>query len=77
MLDGPFNDVLPWNYYRIPEIMGQGKGFVIQTECHLDESLLAAEKIYQDLCLLDIRLDIHDGSPALQRLTESLGKKVR
>ena len=57
--------------------MGQGKGFVIQTECHLDESLLAAEKIYQDLCLLDIRLDIHDGSPALQRLTESLGKKVR
>ena len=77
MLDGPFNDVLPWNYYRIPEIMGQGKGVVIQTECHLDESLLAAEKIYQDLCLLDIRLDIHDGSPALQRLTESLGKKVR
>lgn len=58
--------------------MGHGKGFVIRTECQLDESLLAAEKIYsKDMCILDIRLDIHDGSPALQRLTESLGKKVR
>jgi TPP-dependent 2-oxoacid decarboxylase len=77
MLDGPFNDILPWNYYRIPEIIGHGKGFVIQTEDQLEESLSAAEKIYsKELCILDVRLDIHDGSPALQRLTESLGKKV-
>jgi TPP-dependent 2-oxoacid decarboxylase len=78
MLDGPFNDVLSWNYYRIPEIISHGKGFVIETEDQFEESLLAAEKIYsQDLCILDVRLDTHDGSPALQRLTESLGKKVR
>jgi TPP-dependent 2-oxoacid decarboxylase len=77
MLDGPFNDILPWNYYRIPEIIGHGKGFVIETEDQLEESLSAAERIYsKDLCVLDIHLDIHDGSPALQRLTESLGKKV-
>jgi TPP-dependent 2-oxoacid decarboxylase len=77
MLDGPFNDILPWNYYRIPEIIGDGKGFVIQTEDQLEESLSAAEKIYsKELCILDVRLDIHDGSPALKRLTESLGKKV-
>src|ERR687887_504620 len=77
MLDGPFNDVLPWNYYRIPEIIGHGKGFVIETEDQLEESLSAAEKIYsKELCILDVRLDTHDGSAALQRLTESLGKKV-
>src|SRR5215212_6689149 len=77
MLDGPFNDVLPWNYYRIPEIIGHGRGFVIETEDQLEESLSAAETIYsKDLCVLDVHLDIHDGSPALQRLTESLGKKV-
>jgi TPP-dependent 2-oxoacid decarboxylase len=77
MLDGPFNDVLRWNYYRIPEIIGHGKGFVIETEDQFEESLSSAEKIYsQELCILDVRLDIHDGSPALQRLTESLGKKV-
>ncbi|MDQ3873523.1 MAG: thiamine pyrophosphate-binding protein [Thermoproteota archaeon] len=77
MLDGPFNDIMPWNYYRIPEIIGHGKGFVVETEDQLEESLLAAEKIYsKDPCILDVHLDIHDGSPALQRLTESLGKKV-
>jgi TPP-dependent 2-oxoacid decarboxylase len=77
MLDGPFNDVLPWNYYRIPGVLGHGKGFVVETEDQLEESFSAAENIYsQELCILDVRLDIHDGSPALQRLTESLGKKV-
>ncbi|MFL6395575.1 MAG: alpha-keto acid decarboxylase family protein [Nitrososphaeraceae archaeon] len=78
MLDGPFNDVLPWNYYRIPEVIGgHGKGFMIETEEQLEEAFLAAENIYsQELCILDVHLDIHDGSPALQRLTESLRKKV-
>jgi TPP-dependent 2-oxoacid decarboxylase len=77
MLDGPFNDVLPWNYYRIPEVIGHGKGFVIETEDQFEEALSAAENTYsQELCILDVRLDTHDGSPALQRLTESLGKKV-
>jgi TPP-dependent 2-oxoacid decarboxylase len=77
MLDGPFNDILPWNYYRIPEIICHGKGFVVDTEDQLEESLSAAEKIYsRELCILDVRLDVHDGSTALQRLTESLGKKV-
>jgi TPP-dependent 2-oxoacid decarboxylase len=77
MLDGPFNDILPWNYYLIPDIIDHGKGFVVQTEDQLEECLSAAEKIYsKDMCILDVRLDIHDGSPALQRLTETLGKKI-
>jgi TPP-dependent 2-oxoacid decarboxylase len=78
MLDGPFNDLLPWNYSQIPDVIGgHGKGFVIETEDQLEESLSAAEKIYsQELCILDVHLDIHDGSQALQRLTEALGKKV-
>jgi TPP-dependent 2-oxoacid decarboxylase len=78
MLDGPFNDVLPWNYYRIPEaIGGNGRGFMIETEDQLVEALFAAENTYSlEPCILDVRLDTHDGSAALQRLTESLGKKV-
>jgi TPP-dependent 2-oxoacid decarboxylase len=77
MLDGPFNDILPWNYYRIPEIIGHGRGFMIETEGQLEESISAAENIYsKELCILDVHLDIHDASPALQRLTEILGKRV-
>lgn len=77
MLDGPFNDILPWSYYRIPEITGQGRGFMIETEGQLEESLSAAENIYsKELCILDVHLDIHDASPALQRLTEILRERV-
>jgi TPP-dependent 2-oxoacid decarboxylase len=78
MLDGPFNDILPWNYSQIPDMIGgQGRGFVIETEDQLEESLSAVEKIYShELCILDVHLDIYDGSQALQRLTEALGKKV-
>src|SRR5919205_4462330 len=33
MLDGPFNDILPWSYNQIPGIVNNnGKGFVIETE---------------------------------------------
>jgi TPP-dependent 2-oxoacid decarboxylase len=78
MLDGPFNDILAWNYSQIPGLIDRGKGFVIETEDQLEESLYAAENIHSsELCILDIRLDIHDGSPALQRLTEVLGRKVQ
>jgi len=64
MLDGPFNDILPWNYSQIPDMIGgHGKGFVIETEDQLEESLSAVEKIYShELCILDVHLDIYDGS---------------
>ena len=78
MLDGPFNDVLRWNYYRIPEIINHGKAFLIETEDQLEQALSATENIYsKELCVLDVRLDVHDGSPALRRLTDSLSKQVR
>ena len=77
MLDGSFNDILPWNYSRITEIIGHGKGFVIETEDQLEEAISAAENIYsREFCILDVRLDTYDGSPAFKRLTEILGKKV-
>jgi indolepyruvate decarboxylase len=77
MLDGSFNDILPWNYSRITDIIGHGKGFVIETEDQLEEAISAAKNIYsQEFCILDVRLDTYDGSPAFKRLTEILGKKV-
>ncbi|MGC2306997.1 MAG: hypothetical protein WA461_01225, partial [Nitrososphaeraceae archaeon] len=48
-----------------------GKGFVIESEEELDRAMFESEKIYyRELCLLDVRLDRHDGSAALRRITE-------
>ena len=77
LLDGPFNDLQPWQYRSIPEIVGGGRGFVIDTEDEFDKALEAANQYLDGFCILDVRLDPNDGSAALQRLTDVLGKRVR
>ncbi|HEV8715010.1 MAG TPA: thiamine pyrophosphate-dependent enzyme [Candidatus Binatia bacterium] len=77
MLDGPFNDILPWQFSRIPEILGSGKGFNVETEEQLDTALQAARAYTDGFCILDVHLDSYDISPALQRMTNMLGKRVK
>ena len=78
MLDGPFNDILRWHYSLIAQLIGRGKGFVIETEEQFEEALSDVERKYsKELCILDVRLDPLDGSQALKRLTEALAKNVR
>jgi indolepyruvate decarboxylase len=74
--EGPYNDLVPWRYYRVPEVLGAGRGFLINTEGELEEALAAAERHTESFCLLDVRLDPLDRSPALQRLAERLAKKI-
>jgi len=76
MQDGPYNDLQPWNYSRIPEVLGAGRGSIIRTELELDEALQAAQRHTQEFCLLEVRLDPLDRSPALQRLAERLAKNI-
>ena len=77
LLDGPFNDLQPWQYNAIPEMVGGGRGFLINTEDEFDRALEAASKQLDSFCILELRLDPNDGSNALQRLTDVLGKRVR
>ncbi len=77
MLDGSFNDVYPWQYARLPEVLGAGKGFVVQTEEQFEAALEAARDYREGFCILDVRLDPYDFSPALQRMTSVLGKRVK
>ena len=74
--DGPYNDLWPWNYHRLPEILGAGLGFEVETEEQLDQALRAAERYTDGFCLLDVRLEPLDRSPALQRLAERLARRL-
>src|SRR5882724_7602307 len=40
--DGPYNDVWPMRYSRFPEILGVGRGFIVETEQELDRALIEA-----------------------------------
>ena len=76
MQDGPYNDVQPWQYHRLPDVLGGGRGFLVRTEKELDDALAAAAKHKESFSLLEVLLDPNDHSPALQRLTQRLGKKI-
>lgn len=75
MIDGPFNDVLPWNYTHLVDLFGDGTAFPVETEQDL-ESALNAAAASDTLYILDVRLAKLDASPALRRLTERLGAAV-
>jgi indolepyruvate decarboxylase len=74
--DGPYNDLWPWNYSRLPEILGAGRGFLVETEEELDRALIEAERFTESFCLLDVRLAPLDRSPALDRLAARLARRL-
>src|SRR5207244_5132378 len=76
MQDGPYNDVLRWNYSRIPEVLGSGRGFLVETEDQLDAALRSAQENTESFSLIDLRLDPLDRSPALERLAKRLAKRL-
>jgi TPP-dependent 2-oxoacid decarboxylase len=74
--NGPYNDILPWEYSRIPEVLGRGRGFIARTDDELDRALRAAKADTAQASIIDVRLDPMDRSPALERLAERLSKKI-
>ena len=76
MQDGSYNDVWPWEYHRLPEVLGAGHGFLVKTEEELDRALSEARELTETFCLLDVRLATLDRSPALDRLASRMAKRI-
>ena len=45
IVNGPFNGVSVWKYRNIPEVIGAGKGFLVQTEDDLERALTEARSL--------------------------------
>jgi indolepyruvate decarboxylase len=75
-LEGPFNDILNWQYHKIPEVLGVGLGLEARTEDEFETALRTALANRESFSLLNIHLDPMDRSPALERLAERLAKRV-
>ena len=74
--EGPFNDIHNWHYHRMPELLGAGWGFEVQTEGDLEKAFKAAMANQDSFSLLNVHLDKLDVSPALKRLAERLANQV-
>jgi indolepyruvate decarboxylase len=75
--EGSFNDINPWQYQRLPEVLGGGTGWDVQTEGEFDEALRAALADEQAMNLIRVHIGLDDRSQTLDRLAAGLARRVR
>ena len=71
-----YNDIHPWHYHKLPEVLGGGTGYDVRTEGEFDAALRAALADKRGMSLIQAHLDPHDCSTALQRLGHRLGQRI-
>lgn len=74
--EGTFNDIRDWNYSRLPEVFGAGRGYHVRTEGEFDDAFKAALAEEEHFVLIEVELEKLDRSPALARLAERMSAKI-
>jgi indolepyruvate decarboxylase len=74
--DWKFNSIAEWQYAKLPEVLGGGKGYQVRTEGDFDRALTQAWKDTTGPSILQVHLDPADCSRALSRLAERMSKTV-
>jgi len=77
ILEGPFNDIAEWRYERIGELLGPVDGYRAGTEDQFEDALDRALATGGRPSLINVMLAADDASPAMRRLAQHLGTKVR
>jgi indolepyruvate decarboxylase len=75
--EGSFNDINPWQYQRLPEVLGGGTGWDVRTEGEFDEALRSALADEQAMNLIRVHIGLDDRSQTLDRLAAGLARRVR
>lgn len=75
LLDGDFNNIRRWNYHKVGDLIGGGKGKIVQTEEELDVAVKEALDS-KELFVINVVLGRRDISQGLRRMTDGLSKRV-
>src|SRR5208283_3129563 len=71
-----FNEIHPWRYHKLPEVLGGGKGYEVRTEGEFDHALRSAWSDNREMSLIHVHLGRDDASRPLKRLAVKLGARV-
>ena len=74
--EGPFNDLQEWQFHELPAVFGGGVGIEVRTEGDLEQALATALMQRETISILNVHLERDDVSPALERLTSTLRKRI-
>jgi indolepyruvate decarboxylase len=74
--DWEYNNIHPWKYHKLPELLGGGSGHEVRTEGEFDAALNQSWNDRRGMSLIQAHIPLKDASDALKRLTERLSKRV-
>lgn len=75
LVDGDFNNIRRWQYHKITDMIGGGKGRMVETEEELELAVKEALDA-KELFVINVILGRKDISHGLRRMTEALSKKL-
>lgn len=75
--DWKYNEINPWNYYKLPDVYGGGKGYLVNTEGEFAQAMTEAWKDRSQMHIIQAKLAEGDASKTLLRLAERLGERVK
>jgi indolepyruvate decarboxylase len=76
LLQGSFNDINPWQYQLLPQVLGGGTGWEVRTEGEFDVAIAAALADTKGMNIIRVHIGLEDRSVKLDRLAAGLAKKV-
>jgi indolepyruvate decarboxylase len=74
IIDGTFNDIHPWDYPKLCELLRYGKAYRATTMGALEAALTTAMTNTQEMALIEVVVPRDDSSQALRRMGEALAK---
>jgi indolepyruvate decarboxylase len=77
LLEGSFNDINPWQYQLLPQVLGGGTGCEVRTEGEFDAAIGRALADTAAMNIIRVHIGLEDRSTTLDRLAASLAKRVK
>jgi indolepyruvate decarboxylase len=75
LAQGKFNEIPDWNFHKLPDYLGAGRGYDVRTEDELEAALTAALAERSTFSLLNVHIDRNDRTPALRRMAALTAKR--
>ncbi len=76
IMDGPYNDLLDWDYARVPQLLGNGRSWTAASEQEFVNAWEEACANTTCFSLIEVELAPRDYGPALERLGKRLAERI-
>jgi len=77
LLEGSFNDINPWQYQLLPQVLGGGTGYEVRTEGEFDAAIGRALADTTGMSIIRVHIGIDDRSTTLDRLAAGMARKIK